>query len=344
MQKTKSFLLFAIVLMFFCTAFSQSFKIGTLDIYGNRKTDTNTVLQHLKFKIGDSINHDNFKPEEIAAQLEKIPGVKHATANAICCDTNNNIMLYIGIGESDSVILKYRNAPVQNIKLPDTMTKTYQNLIIQNEKAVESGQSSEDDSQGYSLVNFEPAKNEQLKFILFAKNNFALLSDVLKNSKFAEQRAAAAEIIAYSSDRKKVLDNLIHATHDADEEVRNNSIRALGVLAGYLNAHPELKITVPAEPFIRLLNSIVWTDRNKGAMLLMQLTQKRDAALLQKIKQQALPSIIEMANWADRNHALMSFIILGRIAGADEQELFNKNNSGEWKDYVIKLKKTVAAK
>ena len=162
-------MLFGFLLIFCCSASPQSFKIGTLDIYGNRKTDSIVILQHLKFKIGDSINHENFKPEQIAAQLEKIPGIKHATVNAFCCDTNNNMMLYIGIGENDSFIFRHRDAPSQNIMLTDTMMKTYQNLSHQIEIAVESGQSSEDDSLGYSMVRFEPARKEQQKFVLFAK-------------------------------------------------------------------------------------------------------------------------------------------------------------------------------
>ena len=324
-------------MIFCCSASPQSFKIGTLDIYGNRKTDSIVILQHLKFKIGDSINHENFKPEQIAAQLEKIPGIKHATVNAFCCDTNNNMMLYIGIGENDSFIFRHRDAPSQNIMLTDTMMKTYQNLSHQIEIAVESGQSSEDDSLGYSMVRFEPARKEQQKFVLFAKNNFALLSDVLKYSKYAEQRAAAADIIAYSLNRKSVADNLMYAADDDDEEVRNNAIRALGILAGYLNSHTELKITIPGEPFIKMLNSIVWTDRNKGSMLLMQLTQKRDLVLLQKIKQQALSSVIEMAGWQDRSHAFASFLILGRIAGVDDEQLFSKNIYGGWPAYVKEL-------
>jgi hypothetical protein len=334
MQKIKRLYLFVLLLLFFCSAFAQSFKIGTLDIYGNRKTAANIIFQYLKYKIGDSINHDDFKSQEIAAQLEKIPGIKHATANAVCCDTNNNIMLYIGIGETDSVILKYRNAPSKNIRLPDTIMKTYQYFGRQNEIAAESGETSEDDSQGYALMKFAPAANEQKKIILFAKNNFMLLSNVLKYSKFTDHRAAAAEIIAYSLNRKKVVDDLIYATDDGDDEVRNNATRALGILAGYFNAHPELKIYTPGGPFIKMLNSIVWTDRNKGAMLLMQLTQKRNAGLLQKIRREALPSIIEMANWTDRNHALTSFIILGRIAGDEERQLFAKNISRNWPLYV----------
>lgn len=65
-------------------------------------------------------------------------------------------------------------------------------------------------------------------------------------------------------------------------------------------------------------------------MLLMQLTQTRDNKLLRQIKQQALPSVIEMAKWKDRSHSFSSFVLLGRIAGEDEETLIPKNFSPNW--------------
>lgn len=126
------------------------------------------------------------------------------------------------------------------------------------------------------------------------------------------------------------MDYLLYAVDDADETVRNNAARALGILAGYLEMHPELNITIPATPFIQMVNSIVWTDRNKGASVLMHLTDKRDPELLRQIKEQAMPSIIEMAKWKSRGHAIFCFVILGRIAGEDEASLFTKNFSEDW--------------
>jgi hypothetical protein len=70
----------------------------------------------------------------------------------------------------------------------------------------------------------------------------------------------------------------------------------LGILAGYLEMHRELNITIPATPFIKMVNSMVWTDRNKGASVLMYLTDQRNPEILKQIKEQAMPSIIEIAN------------------------------------------------
>jgi hypothetical protein len=339
MRNFRKIFLITVSLLLCNIPFSQSFKIGSIDIYGNRKISSNIILSHLLFKEGDSINHESFKPENVAAALEQVPGVKHATVNPICCDTANHIMLYIGIGETDSVISKHRAAPKQNIQLPNEMITAYRNLNNEVEAAVLKGQATEDDSKGYALFNYPPARKEQLKFIDFATHNLVLLENVLKNSGDAEHRAAAAEIIPYFSDTKKVVDQLLYAVDDADETVRNNATRALGILAGYLEMHPELRISIPADPFIKMVNSIVWTDRNKGASVLMHLTDKRDPGMLKQIKQQAMPSIIEMAKWKDRGHAAFCFVILGRIAGEDEASLFTKNYSKEWAAEVEEMVK-----
>ncbi|MFN2458981.1 MAG: HEAT repeat domain-containing protein [Chitinophagaceae bacterium] len=324
-------------LLFYHLAFSQTFRVGSIDIYGNRKILADTVLVHLSVKEGDSIDVSKFLSKAEAEKLKRIAGVKHATVNPVCCNTDGNLMLYIGIGENDSVLLKYRDAPAQNVRLSGGMMSAYQNLNKLIQTAVKAGQGTEDDSPGYALSNYLPARKEQLKFITFANQNFSLLATVLRNSKYTEHRAAAAEIIAYSSNRKKVVDHLFSATDDPDEEVRNNATRALGILAGYIRLHPKLNITIPAKPFIRMLNSIVWTDRNKGAGVLMHLTENRNSILLNKLKQKAMPSIIEMAKWKSREHAFFSFIILGRIAGSDEQSLISKNSSKEWRSEIDKM-------
>lgn len=108
------FLLIVVTLSFYQISFAQFYKIGTLDVYGNRKIAADVVLKHLDVNVGDSITHEDFKSSEKATILEKIPGVKHATVNPVCCDTSGNLMLFIGIGENDFCILKYRNAPKQN--------------------------------------------------------------------------------------------------------------------------------------------------------------------------------------------------------------------------------------
>jgi hypothetical protein len=313
---------------------AQLFKLGTIDIYGNRKISSELIYTSLGIKEGDSINPVNLKKEDIASKIRQTTGIKFVNINPVCCDKNNDLMLYIGIGETDSITIKYRDVPTKNLRLPAEMIDAYSNLEKQMEPAILKGQATEDDSRGYAVSAYTPAGNEQKKFIGFASKKLALLVNILKNSAHEMDRAAAIEIIAYAADKKKVAENLLFAVDDPDDEVRNNATRALGILAGYLHAHPELKINIDASPFIAMLNSIIWTDRNKGASVLMQLTESRSPQLLAEIKRLALPSVIEMAKWKDRAHSLWSFIILGRIAGIDEKVLINQNFSDNYAENI----------
>ncbi|MGA3043977.1 MAG: hypothetical protein ABSF54_24650, partial [Bryobacteraceae bacterium] len=74
---------------------------------------------------------------------------------------------------------------------------------------------------------------------------------------------------------------LVGAARDPDDEVRNNATRALGVL---VRSNGALATEIPADTFIAMLNSGTWTDRNKGASLLMELTSARTPDLLTKIR------------------------------------------------------------
>jgi len=69
------------------------------------------------------------------------------------------------------------------------------------------------------------------------------------------------------------------------------------------------------------MNSIVWSDRRNASLALVNLTDQRDPATLELIRQRALASIVEMARWHDLEHALPGFILAGRLAGLGEGEI-----------------------
>ena len=314
----------------FQVCIAQVMRPGYPEIYGNRTISSATIFAALNLNKGDSFHIEKMKKEDIVARLKQIPAVKQVSAGAVCCDVNGNTILYVGIGESDSVILKHRPPPVQNMQLPDSIMNIYESFSDKLSAGIRKGENTEDDSNGYALFNYAPARSEQNKLIQYASSNLPVLVRVMQNSKNARQRAAAVTMIAYTTEKKKIANYLLYAVDDADDEVRNNATRALGILADYAQSHKDIKINIPAGPFIKMMNSIVWTDRNKGATVLMRLCESRDQKLLDEIKEKALPSIIEMAKWKDRGHAFFSFMILGHMAGMDPDSLAGKNFSPDY--------------
>lgn len=344
MKVSKKIFLSTILLIVHGIASAQSTKISTIDVYGNRKIRSDIILSYINKKEGDSINPVAFKPDSIISALKSIPGITHVTVSPLCCDAENGYTLYIGIAESDSTVLKYRPEPKQNVALSDEIISAYRNFNEQVRAATLKGETSEEYFNGYSLLTYAAARKEQSNFIVFAQQKFQELEKVLKYSNLAEHRAAAAQVIAYATDKKKVAELLLYAIKDPDENVRNNATRAVSVLAAYLSQSPETKMAIPATPFIDMLNSVAWTDRNKGAMVLVELTRSNDKDLLEQIKKQAMPSVIEMARWKNRGHALFSFIILCRMAGEDESSFIEGNFSTKWREVVEHLIKQCSIK
>jgi len=128
------------------------------------------------------------------------------------------------------------------------------------------------------------------------------------------------------------LSGILAVTNDVDETVRNNAIRALGVLAG---SSPKVAERIPATGFVAMLNSDLWTDRNKAGFLLYELSRTRNPKLLGELRAQALDSLAEMARWKSSSHAFTFRILLGRIAGIEEDRLQQLVAAGEV-DQIIK--------
>jgi hypothetical protein len=231
-------------------------------------------------------------------------------------------MIYVGIREKGMPKLQYRQAPHGNIALPDEVLHWARELDHAIGEAMVSGDAGDDHSQGHSLIKYPKGRAIQEKYIKFAARNEKLLRRVLRTSSNFEQRAIAAEVIAYAPDKRKIVGDLIYAVIDSDENVRNNAARALGIIASYSSHEPSKRIKISAKPFIPMLNSYVWVDRNKASFALFQLTERRNPKLLRKLRKETLASLIEMARWQNPGHAMFSFIVLGRIAGIPEKDLF----------------------
>jgi hypothetical protein len=68
-----------------------------------------------------------------------------------------------------------------------------------------------------------------------------------------------------------------------------------------------------------LLNSPVWTDRNKSSLALLELSAARDPKLLEALRRDALTSLVEMARWKSDGHATPALMILARLAGLPDE-------------------------
>lgn len=313
----RNFLLICFILSF-QPAVAQDQRIGIIEFFGLHKISEREARTSLGLQEGDTLPLSLPSIEErFKDQLD----LAEAHISVVCCDDSGRLILFVGVRETPAKHPMYRSAPHWNISLPPEITDAYNHFFDAFEIAVSRGITGDDISRGHSLMADSATRAWQKKFLYYARHNLKILQTVLRNSADAEQRAIAAYVIGYASDKRLVVDDLLLAAVDEDEVVRNNASRALAAIATLAQRRPSLHIKISPIPFINMLSSPVWTDRNKSLMILSILTKKRNRTLLRQIRDRAFDPLVEMARWKSKAHAFPAFLILGRIAGTSEREL-----------------------
>jgi hypothetical protein len=306
-------------------------RVGIIDLYGLRKTTPQQVREALGISVGDSIT--SLALLEIPARLAALPNVASASIDPVCCEEGKT-MLYVGVVEEGAPVLELRARPQGASRLTPDVIQAGLAFSDAQMSAVMRGVAAEDVSQGHSLMADSAARMTQLQFVALAAKRLDTLRKVLRTSADPDHRALAAIVLPYAANKQSIVPDLVYAMRDPASGVRNNATRGLWVLALYAQKHPELKITVPYEPFIDLLNSLTWTDRNKSSLALMALTESRDPALLSALHARAFDSLVDIAQWTNPGHAMAGVAILGRMAGIAEQEIYAMYERGE-RDKII---------
>jgi hypothetical protein len=266
-------------------------------------------------------------------KLRGIDGIEDASLEAACCEAGK-IILYIGVRETGAPPLTIHENPTDSPDLPEAVSSAYAHFLQEVNEATRAKATEEDLTHGHSLLAFPAAREAQTAFIPLANEYAMQLRDILRRSAEADHRAMAAYVLGYHADKKEVLDDLDYALHDPDPTVRSNAARALAAIAFYAERNPTSGVRVQPASFVELLNSAVWTDRNNAGIALVTLTESRDPQLLKQIRESALPSLVEMAKWKHAPHALSAYILLGRSAGIQEDELQTAWSNGE-RDRII---------
>jgi len=314
--------------------------LSIIDLYGFRKVPESAVRAAIGVRVGDPVPRET---DQIVQRLRAIPGVADADISIVCCAEGGGSMMFAGIREPGTPAITHRPPPTGSARLPEEISRLDEAFSAALISAVRRGVAGEDHSHGYALAQDSALRAIQQQFVSIAAARMDTLRVVLNTSADADHRALAAYIIAYGPDRRAVARDLMRGIDDPDDGVRNNAVRAIGVLASWLNDHPEAGIIIPAEPFIDLLNSVSWPDRNKGVMALMALTARRDTAVLSQLRLRAAASLIEMARWTNPGHAFGAFIILARVVGIDDGEAFQAWQQGRREEVVARAEKLIGS-
>ncbi len=306
-----------IVLAASAAAQPASERIGIIDFYGYGPLDPAQLRAALRFKEGDAVPSKEVRQAAEEA-LVKLTGRAAAKITKVCCLEDGRSTIFAGLAEPDAPPVRYNPEPAGEIKLP----KDAHRLFVQLEKdtiaAVKRGDSGEDDSEGYALMKNPEARGDQLKIRDWVRANTATANRVLETSRYASERADAAEALGYAEQSPEQIAELVRASFDADEDARDNAIRALEVLC---NLGPQVTGHIPAARFVPMLHSLVWTDRNKASFLFLILSKSREPAVLDVLRAGALGPLREMAQWHDWSHGAPAAVILARLAGIPDDQV-----------------------
>jgi hypothetical protein len=310
-------------------------RIGVLDYYGLHKISPARIQRVLAAKEGDPFPSSKGDIEE---RLDQIPGVVRSHLEAVCCD-GGKAVLFVGIEERGAAHFDVHAAPNGAIRLPGDIVDAYREFLTAFEAAARRGDVEEDSSSGHALAHDAPTRLLQRRFEVIAEQQLPVLKDVLRNSADDEDRAIAAYVIGYAPKKSEVVDDLQFAVQDPDEAVRNNAMRALGAIADLAAKDKASGIHIEPTWFVEMLNSVEWSDRHKAVMALLDLTDKRPEAILNLIRERAMPSLAEMARWKSLTHAIGPYTLLGRAAGLTEKQIQDTWTSGGREPVIVKALK-----
>jgi len=315
-----------------CAAAAQAPRISDINYYGLRKVTAEKIQAVTGLRKGGALTASK---GDIEDQIDRIPGVVLVRVEALCCE-GSSVALFIGIEERGAPHPAFHSPPAGNAALPQELLDTYGDFLTAVAHAAARGNTTEDLTAGYSMMDDPEARSFQPRFLSFAADHFDWLRDVLRNSADAGQRAVAAAVIGYGADRQQAAGELQYAIGDPDGSVRANAMRALAAIAVYAGKQPDRNIRIAPTWLVEMLHSIVLEDRLQAARALVVLTDSPNAAALDLIRERAAESLKEMARWTTLRYALPPFLLLGRIAGLPDSEIHARWEKGDRESVIEK--------
>jgi hypothetical protein len=302
------------------TAEDISPRVGLIEIYGVHRVSVQKIKTALGFSPGDLMP----SRDSIEGRLNKLPGVLATRVEAACCE-QARMILYVGVEEKDAPHFDFHPTPTGDITLAPGLSDKYREFLNAVAGSIRGRNADEDLTNGYSLMADPECRNIQLDFIPLVTRDLTLVNQVLREAADPDQRGTAAYLLQYgprsAHSSKFIVDALQYALRDQDDAVRQNAMRALHAVSVGGKLHPEQQVHIEPTWFVELLNSVVWSDRHGATLALVNLTENRDPETLALIRERALESVIEMARWRDLEHALPAFILAGRLAGLEENQI-----------------------
>lgn len=290
--------------------------IVAIDFYGDAIVDYTRLRAVLAFQVGDLFEKGAVFQERSPEEFQKLINRNRISYAPVLIPELDGWVIYVDVEPPDASPPIYNPAPPGTDKLPAKIVDLYEHAM---NRFISGGiHAGDETTNGYSLSKDPIMRADELKLIGYARAHAKRVYSVLKRSASPRHRIAAAWIAGYAHTGPDQLSALLHAVMDADSSVRNNAIRVLAVLASHDSG---IARQIPADPFIPMLHSLTWSDRNKAMFLLDPITAARDPRTIGSLRRQAIEPLRQMSRWTYWGHASMALVLLGRIAEIPEARL-----------------------
>ncbi len=290
--------------------------VVAVDFYGAADVDFTRIRAAFPFQAGGSFELREESSDDGSPDLKRLIGDNRLSVAPVFIPDLKGWVIYVDIEPPDTSPPAGNPAPAGRAKLPAKIVRLYEHAI---DRYIHGGiHAGDETTNGYSLSKDPVMRSDELQLIKYARAHANRVYSVLVNSASTRDRIAAAWIAGYTAKGEKQLIALLHAVLDPDPTVRNNSIRVLAVLAAH---DAGIARRIPTDPFIPMLRSLTWSDRNKALWLLDPVTAAREPNAIESLRRQALEPLRQMSRWTYWDHARMALLLLGRIAGIPEPRL-----------------------
>ena len=269
--------------------------IAAVEFYGSAPVDFARLRAAFPYRVGDPFESLANTPD---TEFQRLIGKNQFSTGPVFVPDLHPWVLYTDIEPPEMSPLTWRPKPAGAPRLPPKIVALYEHAM---DRFVNGGIAAGDEtSDGYSLAKDPIMHAYELKLIDYARAHPANVYHVLETSASPRDRIAAAWTAGYAPKSKDQITALLHAVTDPDSLVRNNAIRVLALLALH---DANVARQIPPDPFIPMLHSLTWTDRNKAMFLLDPVTAARDPKTLESLHRQALEPLRQMSRWTYWGHA-----------------------------------------
>jgi hypothetical protein len=290
--------------------------VAAVEFYGAAPIDPARLRAAFSYHAGDSFEPKRIDREDMPPVFRELIGENRFSVAPIYVPDLRGWVLYVDLEPAGGSAVTWNPAPTGTEKLPSEVIGLYEHAM---DRFANGGIFAGDDTtNGYSISKDPAEREDELKLVEYARAHPDCVYAALRGSASRRDRIAAAWIAGYAANGSDKLAALLGAVTDPDSGVRNNAIRVLAVLASHDSS---IARQIPADPFIPMLGSLTWTDRNKAMALLGPVTAARDPKTIESLRSKAIEPLRQMSRWTCWGHASMALVLLGRIAGIPEDRL-----------------------